>query len=102
MVSFIPHVVRFRIELKWRRGLFGLGGVGKKPAKRFRFRGLVGLEFHLFLTTLNPGEDKDKMGFPCFQKRPCRGFGVLEVRVLGFLRQFRVMIYQRNILNKTL
>ena len=70
MVSCVPHLVRFRIKLTWLRGLFGLWGVGIKPAKRFRFRGLVGLVFHLFVTTLNPGEDKDKMGFPCFQKRP--------------------------------
>ena len=69
MVSSIPHVVRFRIELKWLRGLFGLGGVGIKPAKWFRFSGSVGLVFHLFVTTLNTGEDVDKMGFPCFQKQ---------------------------------
>ena len=70
MVSCIPHVVRFRIELKWLRGLLGLGGVGIKPVKRFRFWGLAGLVLYLFVTTLNPGEDQDKTGFSCFQKRP--------------------------------
>jgi hypothetical protein len=44
----------------------GLGGVAIKPAKPFRFWGLMGLVFHLFVT--NPGEDKDKMGFPCFSE----------------------------------
>ena len=32
-----------------------------KPTKRFMFCGLVGLVFHLFVTS--PGEDKDKMFF---------------------------------------
>ncbi len=70
MVSCIPHAVRFRIKLKWLFGIFGLWVVGIQPVKRFRFWGSVGLVFHLFVTTLNPGEDKDKMGFPCFQKQP--------------------------------
>ena len=56
--------------MAYSRGPLGLGGVGITPGKRFRFWGLAGLVLYLFVTTLNPGEDKDKMGFPCFQKRP--------------------------------
>jgi hypothetical protein len=41
--------------------LLGLGVVGKKTtAEQFRFWGLVGLVFHLFVTTLDPGGIRPK------------------------------------------